>query len=70
MKYLGLVLDSRWFFREHFHRLFPKALKMAAALGRLMTNTGGPEECRRRVYATCYVRCLVWGPCLAASGCD
>ena len=64
MKYLGLVLDSRWTFREHFERLFPKAL--AASLGRLTESlfnigTGGPDECRRRVYATVVQSVILYG---------
>ena len=31
MIYLGLILNSRWIFREHFQLLFPKVLGMAAS---------------------------------------
>ena len=71
MKYLGLVLDTRWTFREHFQRLFPKALNIAASLGRLIANIGGPGECRCRVYATVVQSIVlygapIWGQAIAA----
>ncbi|XP_047992758.1 uncharacterized protein LOC125231355 [Leguminivora glycinivorella] len=50
MKYLGLVLDSRWNFREHFVRLTPRLMAASAALKRLMPNIGGPEVASRRLY--------------------
>lgn len=54
MKYLGLILDSRWGFREHFNRLTPKAMAMANSLARLMPNLGGP-----RVRARCLLGSVV-----------
>ena len=50
MKYLGLTLDSRWDFREHFRRLAPKLLSAAVALGGLLPNVGGPSAACRRLY--------------------
>jgi hypothetical protein len=50
MRYLGVVLDSRWTFRAHFERLAPKLLGAAAALGRILPNTGGPKASCRRLY--------------------
>lgn len=50
MKYLGLVLDSRWDFREHFRRLVPRLMAAAAALARLLPNLGGPNVGCRRLY--------------------
>lgn len=50
MKYLGLYLDSRWNFREHFRRLAPKLIGTASALGRLLPNVGGPNLTCRRLY--------------------
>lgn len=50
MKYLGLVLDSRWNFKEHFRRLAPRLTKAAAALGSLLPNLGGPSVACRRLY--------------------
>ncbi|XP_026743664.1 uncharacterized protein LOC113505244 [Trichoplusia ni] len=51
MKYLGLVLDGRLNFREHFRRLAPRLRAAATALGRLLPNVGGPDVGCRRLYA-------------------
>lgn len=50
MKYLGLVLDSRWNFGPHFTRLAPRLLGAASALSRLLPNLGGPDSSCRRLY--------------------
>ncbi|KAG7294989.1 hypothetical protein JYU34_022609 [Plutella xylostella] len=50
MRYLGLVLDSRWSFEEHFKRLAPRIQKVAGALHGLLPNLGGPREGVRRLY--------------------
>ncbi|KAI8442169.1 hypothetical protein MSG28_005777 [Choristoneura fumiferana] len=50
MKYLGLVLDGRWKFEEHFRRLAPKLVAAAGALGRILPNVGGPGGSCRRLY--------------------
>lgn len=46
-KYLELVLDSRWTFRDHFRLLLSKSRSIAVALSRLTANISGPDECRR-----------------------
>ncbi|XP_046972471.1 uncharacterized protein LOC124539219 [Vanessa cardui] len=51
MKYLGLVLDSRWSFEEHFKLLVTRIEKAVGALHRLLPNLGGPREEIRRLYA-------------------
>nr|XP_026499939.1 uncharacterized protein LOC113403570 [Vanessa tameamea] len=51
MRYLGLILDGRWSFGQHFVQLSPKLINSAAALGRLLPNVGGPETPCRRLYA-------------------
>ncbi|XP_064073441.1 uncharacterized protein LOC113403570 [Vanessa tameamea] len=51
MRYLGLILDGRWSFGQHFIQLSPKLINSAAALGRLLPNVGGPETPCRRLYA-------------------
>ncbi|XP_061380962.1 uncharacterized protein LOC133319719 [Danaus plexippus] len=58
MKYLGLTLDGRWNFREHFRGLVPKLLGTANALGRLLPNLGGPSATCRHLY-TGVVRSMV-----------
>lgn len=50
MKYLGLYLDSRWEFGEHFGRTVPKMLGVAAALSWLLPNLGKPVGRVRRLY--------------------
>nr|XP_032513472.1 uncharacterized protein LOC116767321 [Danaus plexippus plexippus] len=42
MKYLGLILDSRWRFGPHFSGLSKRLLKTAGALSWLLPNIGGP----------------------------
>lgn len=50
LRYLGLILDSRWQFREHFSNLAPRLLRAAAALKRLMPNIGRPKSSSHRLY--------------------
>ncbi|CAB3254559.1 unnamed protein product [Arctia plantaginis] len=71
MKYLGLILDGRWLFDEHFRQLAPKLVGAASALGRLLPNMGGPSVATRRLY-TGVVRSMalygapVWAAALTA----
>lgn len=51
MKYLGLMLDSRWHFGPHFRGLSVRLLTTANALSGLMPNLGGPSARCRRLYA-------------------
>jgi len=51
IKYLGLILDSRWCFRTHFMDLMPRVGKAANSLARLLPNLGGPSGRVRRLYA-------------------
>ncbi|CAH2269457.1 jg6499 [Pararge aegeria aegeria] len=51
LKYLGLTLDGRWGFEEHFERLVPRIQKVAGAMHGLLPNLGGPQEGVRRLYA-------------------
>lgn len=50
LKYLGLVLDSKWTFGDHFSRMAPRVRAAIHGLGRLMPNIGGPREKVRRLY--------------------
>lgn len=61
IKYLGLTLDSRWAFKEHFKRLSPKLVGTALALGRLLPNVGGPSITCRRLYATVVKSMALYG---------
>ena len=61
MKYLGLTIDRNWKFNDHFDRIIPKAVGMAASLMRLMPNLRGPEERRRRLYANTVNSVIMYG---------
>jgi len=50
IKYLGLQLDSRWTFREHFNRVIPKANQITLHLNRLLPNLGGAGRKARALY--------------------
>ncbi|XP_029157950.1 uncharacterized protein LOC114930355 [Nylanderia fulva] len=61
LKYLGLHLDSKWTFREHFRRISPKVEKTAMALQRLLPNLEGPGGSVRRLYAGTIHAMLLYG---------
>ncbi|XP_039301770.1 uncharacterized protein LOC120356929 [Solenopsis invicta] len=50
MKYLGLILDSRWGFQPHFEWLATKLSSAITGFRRIMPNLGGPCERVRRLY--------------------
>ena len=50
LKYLGLILDERLNFENHFKQIAPKIEKAALGLGRIMPNIGGPKARVRRLY--------------------
>lgn len=50
MKYLGLHLDGRWNFQEHFAQQVPRLMSAAGALKRLLPNLGGPKVGSRLLY--------------------
>lgn len=60
MKYLGIMLDSRLNFREHF-KYVTKTTKVVRALSRLMPNLRGPGEHKRRLYANVVMSILTYG---------
>lgn len=66
-KYLDLVVDNKWNFKEHFRVLLPKAKKMTAALSRLMPNVRGPSKRRRRLYAEVIHSLIIYGSPVWAS---
>jgi len=51
IKYLGMILDSRLNFKQHFQYLDNKIGKITRALGKLMPNLRGPQERKRKLYA-------------------
>ncbi|XP_026744354.1 uncharacterized protein LOC113505747 [Trichoplusia ni] len=66
LKYLGIVLDSRWDFGPHLRALTPKLVRTAGALSQLLPNLGGPNITCRKLY-TGIVRSMalygapIWG---------
>lgn len=50
LKYLGIILDSKLNFVDHFGYLQQKMNKVNRALFRLLPNLRGPHESRRRLY--------------------
>ena len=50
--YLGVQLDRRLSFGEHLQIATAKAIQCGAALTRLMPNSGGPREAKRRLVAS------------------
>lgn len=61
LKYLGIILDSRLNFGEHFKYVAAKASKVASALGRLMPNLRGPSEVKRILYANTIMSVITYG---------
>ena len=50
MRYLGLILDSRWSFGPHMEKLAARLGSAVLSFGRIMPNLGGPSERVRRLY--------------------
>ncbi|KMQ91066.1 reverse transcriptase [Lasius niger] len=72
MKYLGIYIDSRWSFTDHFAYVESKVAKVTRALGRLMSNLRGPGEKKRQLFAGVVQSVLfygapVWSDALQAS---
>ncbi|KAE9537402.1 hypothetical protein AGLY_006425 [Aphis glycines] len=52
LRYLGVFLDQRMTFSVHVTTVAKKAARSAAALSRLMSNTKGPCQSKRRLLAS------------------
>lgn len=66
MKYLGVVIDGSWNFRDHLKYVENKATKVVRALSRIMPNLRGPGERKRKLFATVVTSVVlyaapVWG---------
>lgn len=61
MKYLGIMLDDRLTFKQHFEYIGTKASKFCRALCRLMPNHKGPREKKRKLYANVVNSVLTYG---------
>lgn len=51
LKYLGVMIDSRLTFKQHFEYVAEKAGRTCAALSRIMPNTRGPKYLKRKILA-------------------
>jgi len=70
MKYLGIVLDDKLNFKQHFVHIDGK---VGRALGRLMPNLRSPIEKKRRLYTEIIASVVlysapIWADLLAVSG--
>lgn len=61
MKHFGIILDSRWKFHHHLEHAASKASRVARAVGRLMSNLRGPQEPRRKLYASAVLSVILYG---------
>ncbi|XP_020296619.1 uncharacterized protein LOC109861396 [Pseudomyrmex gracilis] len=61
IKYLGLMVDGKWSFKDHFDYAAAKARKVAAALAHLLPNLGGPREHVRKLYLAVVHSVLMYG---------
>lgn len=61
MKYLGIIIDSRWSFSDHFAYIEAKTAKVTRALCRLMPNLRGPCEDKRNLYSKVVQSVLFYG---------
>src|SRR5580765_8861383 len=61
IKYLGIYIDSKWSFSDHFRYVKDKAGRVIRALNRLMPNLRGPDERQRRLYANAIMSVLLYG---------
>lgn len=61
IRYLGLLIDGSWRFRQHFAQLTPRLERMASVLGRLLPNIGGPRASVRKLYVNVLHSMLLYG---------
>ncbi|XP_070162482.1 uncharacterized protein [Polyergus mexicanus] len=61
IKYLGIYIDVRWTFSQHFKYVVEKTGRVIRALNRLMPNLRGPDEKRRRLYANVVFSVILYG---------
>ncbi|KAH8415753.1 hypothetical protein KR222_006686 [Zaprionus bogoriensis] len=49
IKYLGVMIDTKLYFKEHLKYMNEKAVTLYSALSRIMLNTRAPKQERRRL---------------------
>ncbi|XP_076302031.1 uncharacterized protein LOC143220225 [Lasioglossum baleicum] len=67
MKYLGLLLDGRWTFEDHFGQLAPRLEQTCVALCLHLPNIGGADERVRRLYSGVIRSMALYDPRLTIS---
>lgn len=60
MKYLGVIIDRRMSFEDHFEYVEKRANQMSASLERLLPNLRGPKEIKRRLYANVVISVILY----------
>jgi len=60
-KYLGIIIDSKLTFNEHFQYIERKITKVTRALCRILPNLRGPHETKRRLYANIIQSIVMYG---------
>jgi hypothetical protein len=61
IKYLGLILDSKWSFYMHFENICTKVDKVIGLLAGITPNTKGPEIKIRKLYISVVNSILLYG---------
>lgn len=61
LKYLGVILDTRLTFSQHFSYVEAKTKKVLRGLIKLMPNLRGPLETKRRLYFNVVLSILLYG---------
>lgn len=61
IKYLGIMLDPKWTFMNHFKYVEDKVSGVNRALSMIMPNLRGHDEKRRRLYASVTYSVILYG---------
>lgn len=61
IKYLGVFVDVKWSFSDHFSYIEGKVERIIRALNRLMPNLRGPDERKRRLFAMVILSVILYG---------
>lgn len=61
MKYLGIIIGSKWSFVDHFAYVEAKVAKVTRALCRLMPTLRGPGERKRQLYSKMVQSVILYG---------